>query len=72
MAIPPMMNGITIVECTPGNLPVWLKELGISGPWYRIRTNGSTGYVAAGAIAKNEDELEYYEPSALLADFNLR
>jgi hypothetical protein len=66
MAVPPVMRGMTIVECGPDELPACLNGMGISTPWYRIETGGSAGYVAAAMVVVNEDELEYHEPSALL------
>ena len=69
MALPPVMRGVTISECGAAGdeLPSCLNAFQISKPWYRIETEGSVGYVAAGAIATNEDDLGYEEPSSLLS-----
>jgi hypothetical protein len=69
MAVPPVMRGVTITECGAAGdeLPSGLNAFQISKPWYRIETEGCVGYIAAGAIETNEDDLGYEEPSSLLS-----
>lgn len=69
MAVPPVMKGVTITECGAADdeLPAGINALRVSKPWYRIEADGTVGYIAAGAIVTNEDNLGYEEPSALLS-----
>ena len=68
MALPPVMNGLRISACKAGEeLPDAARVVGISKPWYRIESDGLVGYVAAGAVVTNEDELDYEEPSSILS-----
>ena len=69
MALPPVMKGVTITECgTAGDeLPAGLNASQVSKPWYRIEADGAVGYVAAGAVVTNEDDLGYEESSPLLS-----
>jgi hypothetical protein len=38
----------------------------MSRTWFRICSEGFTGFISALAVFTNEDELEYYDESALL------
>ena len=69
MAVQPVMRGMTITECstTVDELPACLNASQVSRPWYRIETDGAVGYVAAGVMVTNEDQLGYEEPSSLLS-----
>ena len=66
MGVPTIMKGMVISEChAVSELPADLDTSRISKPWYRIEADGILGYVAAGAMVSNEDDLGYEEPSPL-------
>ncbi|HEY4199310.1 MAG TPA: hypothetical protein VGM83_02005 [Devosiaceae bacterium] len=69
MAVPPVMKGMSITNCTTADeeLLLNLAALPSSKPWYRLEADGAVGYIAAGTIVTNEDELGYEEASPLLA-----
>lgn len=69
MALPPAMRGLRVTKCdmaTEGLLAA-LPEISSSKPWYRIEADRLVGYVAAGAVLINEDELSYNEASPLIS-----
>jgi hypothetical protein len=68
MAIPPVMNGLTITKCDAiDDVPLAnLAGLHSLKPWYRIDADRLVGYVAAGAFITNEDELGYEDASPLM------
>src|SRR5436853_523848 len=71
MAVPSVMNGVSISLCPPEELPGHLRTLDLAKPWYRLTSEDHAGFVAADAVAVNEDELGYEDPSALMVDFDL-
>jgi hypothetical protein len=66
MALPPLLRGLRITECTTD--PVDLPELCLDWkePWYRIDSAEGVGYVAAGSIYTHEDDLDNNDPSQLM------
>jgi hypothetical protein len=73
MAVRPLMDGVTLTACLPesDDLPAICSELATLCTWFRISSEGFTGFSAALAVFTSEDELEYYDESALLREPHL-
>ena len=70
MSLPAWLNGMTIREGTLADLattlPASIQNEATQRHVYAVETEGITHHVVAGSLAVAEDQMEYFEPSALL------
>ncbi|MCW5716003.1 MAG: hypothetical protein KIT43_15935 [Bauldia sp.] len=75
MIVRPWMQGVTIEEFDPDDVPADIGRLAGAGwpgvdevKWFRLSAADSVGWVAALAVYFREDDLEYSDPSFLLTN----